>query len=118
MPGHDYSNAEKFGSLVFIGREDLNSRFGLLATPGNREVLRKMALALDHFEAGDYLLLDGNPVLFAAAVNYLTTERNQDVNILKWDNREYDYQTILYQNLFYVDMRDLKNDRQHELPNT
>lgn len=95
MPRHDYSGAEMFGQLVFIGTEDINSRFGVLATPSNRKVLYNVAKVLKDFQEGDVLLLDGNPLLFAAALSWIV-DKGFDIPVLKWDNRSRDYVVTLY----------------------
>lgn len=95
MTRHDYSKAEEFGDVVFIGNKDINSRFGILSTPSNRQVLANMRDALTYFKDEDYLLCDGNPILFTIAVMMLQPRLSfTPTHILKWDNREHMYNVV------------------------
>ena len=113
MPRHDYSQAESFGDLVFIGKEDINSRFGLAATPANRRVLKSIVNALLKFNELDYLIIDGNPILITFAIHYLTHYCEINVNLLKWDNRSHQYIETLYpHDVIWVIDKETDNDNQ------
>lgn len=95
MPNHDYSSAEVYGSLVFINKNDINTKFQLFGTPNNRAMMASMIDALSHFQSEDYLVLAGNPIMFAVALQYLVG-KGVDVNVLKWNNRTMEYEVISY----------------------
>lgn len=97
MQGHDYSAAEHYGELVFIGTKDINSRFPIIGTPGNREVIKNMFAILNLFEDGDYIVISGNPVIVSLALHFLIVIRNNSkVRLLKWDNRALGYCVLDY----------------------
>lgn len=96
MQGHDYSAAESYGKLVFIGTRDINSRFPIMGTPGNKEVVLNMFATLNGFEDDDYVVISGNPVIVSLALHYLITIRNMIVRLLKWDNRALGYCVLEY----------------------
>lgn len=96
MPNHDYSPAGEFGDLVFVGDADLNSRFGIVETPGNISTVRSIVDVLTSYVEGDAIVVDGNPIMVAAAIQFVTNELMLDANLLKWDNRRYAYIETAY----------------------
>jgi hypothetical protein len=96
MKGHDYSSAEEYGELVFATDRDLNSRFPIMGTPANRHVIETLFQVLRQFRDGDFLVVAGNPVTLALALQYLSVDRGLNVILLKWDNREMVYNMIEY----------------------
>lgn len=96
MPNHDYSTAEKFGQLVFVGDKDLNSRFGITQTPSNQSVVANMVEVLSSYVDGDAVVVDGNPIMVAAAIHFVVSELQLNAHLLKWDNRQYGYAETVY----------------------
>lgn len=96
MQGHDYSPAEVFGQLVFVSSDDINSRLSIVGTPANRLVVARLFAVLREFREGDFLVVDGNPILIAIALQFLVTVKNVGVKLLKWDNRAHDYRVTFY----------------------
>lgn len=81
---YDMSSATKFGNLVY------------LLPPGNiakdmRETMARLNHRLSDWTIGDYLLAAGDPVAIAAAAMIATHYSRGDINLLKWDgvNKEY-----------------------------
>ena len=106
MKNHDYSVVEEYGQPVFVGDKDINSRFQIMGTPHNRQVIRNMFQVLKQFEDGDYVVVSGNPVMVSLALHYLVVMRELQVKLLKWDNRAMEYCVLDYPGVIFND-RDL-----------
>lgn len=87
---HDYSKAEKYGTVQFITKAELRSTPGSAQT---EQVHEDIARFLKQYAPGiDYIVPTGNPVLVTLIGMYLETET--DHKYLKYDNRQLDY--VLY----------------------
>lgn len=80
---HDYSSAEKFGSLVFMSKGNLN-RFDCVA------MYRKFGESLDLSEPGDYLLLSGLAIMNSIACAYFANLHKR-LNLLLWNAKTKEY---------------------------
>ena len=90
----DFSDAEeRFGRLVpLVTKADV---YADLRNSRPREIVRVMRSKLAEFDSSrDYLLLVGDPVAIAIAVNILS-EMTDRIQLLKWDNRGHYYYPIV-----------------------
>ena len=83
--GLDYSQAERFGEVVFLF--DWNKQVVMSPQP----TIRKLKTVLKDFSDNDYLLLVGDPALIGLTTSVLVTISNGRYNMLKYDRIEKDY---------------------------
>ena len=83
--GLDYSQAERFGEVVFLF--DGNKQVVMSQQP----TIRKLKTVLKDFSDNDYLLLVGDPALIGLTTSVLVTISNGRYNMLKYDRIEKDY---------------------------
>lgn len=101
MGNHDYSGVEEYGEPLFVGRRDINSRFPIMGTPGNRAVVMNLFNKLYNFTDDDFIVISGNPIMVALALHYLVSIRKVRVRILKWNNREFKYTPLDYPGIVF-----------------
>ena len=83
--GLDYSQAERFGEVVFLF--DGNKTSSNVSTTYHK----KIKTVLKDFSDNDYLLLVGDPALIGLTTSVLVTISNGRYNMLKYDRIEKDY---------------------------
>jgi|TARA_R110002020_G_scaffold202084_5_gene405072 hypothetical protein len=81
-------SASKYGDIEFI----LDRHPDLIFSPG--PTVAKVRRKLLEFNQEDYLLLIGDPALIGICVHFALLNNGGRVNLLKWDNREYEYYKI------------------------
>lgn len=77
----DYSDAERFGDLVFLTASELKAVPGSLM---NDKILDSIDSGLKGFSSGDYLVLTGNPAAIGYAFHRVASQSDV-VNTLSWD---------------------------------
>ncbi|MBE16845.1 MAG: hypothetical protein CL867_11410 [Cytophagaceae bacterium] len=87
VSGKNLLPAASYGELEFLVPPLTNLMFETEAT------VSKIRTALRGFTEDDYLLLVGDPVCIGIATHY-AAEECEEVNFLKWDNREYKYYPV------------------------
>jgi len=81
-------SASKFGDFEIIFDKNPDMIFSPVPT------VAKIRKKLQHFCDDDYLLLLGDPALIGICVHYALLNNRGRANLLKWDNREYQYFNI------------------------
>lgn len=90
--GLDFADAERYGTITFLTRADLNNTRGSLH---NEEVLRFIRAGLRDFEAKrDWLVIVGSPYVSAAVFLLLGHMRVQSLRLLRWSNKNRVYQPL------------------------
>lgn len=82
---HDLTPATKYGQLVTLLRQAKDQTFA------PQPVLRFLKNELKGFSDSDFLLLVGDPVAMALAVNVAAQMNNGRVKLLKWSKRHEGY---------------------------
>jgi hypothetical protein len=77
----DYSDAERFGEVNFITRDEIKPIRGSLI---NESIMTRIDSTLEQFGEDDYLVLTGNPAVIGYAF-HKAAERCDVVNVLLWD---------------------------------
>ena len=83
--GLDYSQAERFGEVVFLF--DGNKQVVMSPQP----TIRKLKTVLKDFSDNDYLLLVGDPALIGLTCSVVSSITSGRYNMLKYDRLEKDY---------------------------
>lgn len=81
-------SASKFGDFEFILEDNPDMIFSPVPT------VAKIRKKLLNFSQDDYLLLLGDPAVIGLCVHYALLNNGGKANLLKWDNREYNYFNI------------------------
>jgi|TARA_R100001510_G_scaffold57186_1_gene64501 hypothetical protein len=81
-------SASKFGEFEFILKDNPDMLFSPVPT------VAKIRKKLQNFSNDDYLLLLGDPAVIGLCVHYALLNNGGKANLLKWDNREYNYFNI------------------------
>lgn len=87
----DYSDAERFGELVFMTVDEFKPVAGSLRNENIKDEIRSH---LSSFDDSDYLVLTGNPIMIGYAFHYAVRSlggAGTTVNILKWDKMDNRY---------------------------
>lgn len=82
---HDLTPATKYGEPVTLLQQAKDQTFA------PQPVLRQLKSKLRDFGAQDYLLLVGDPIAMALAVNVAASMNNGRVKLLKWSKRHEGY---------------------------
>lgn len=77
----DYSDAERFGELVFITNSELKPISGSII---NERIVSDLGFHLKNYSANDFLVLTGNPATIGLAFHY-AARASESVNVLMWD---------------------------------
>jgi len=87
----NYSDAERFGEIVFLTAREYSASPNSLHNKQTRKVVSEKLAVFNLKE--DYLLLSGSPIIMCFAY-YLIAIRHLDgtINLLKWNgyNKQYD----------------------------
>ena len=94
---HSFIDAEQYGTVVFITRDDLNNTKGSLH---NEALFRTIKAMLRDFNPDtDYIAPSGSPYVTAAVFLVLGNMGFKNIKILRWDNRGFNY------NILHFDLR-------------
>lgn len=86
---HSFIEAERFGTVVFLTKDDLNNTKGSLH---NEAVFRHMKVTLRDFNPDeDYIAPAGSPYITAAVFLILGNLGHKHIKILRWNNRDFKY---------------------------
>lgn len=86
---YNFSKAEKFGEIVFISRDDLHNT---QASLHNEQVMQEINRKLKNFDENeDWLVIAGSPYIAAVVFLNLGKRGVKNLNLLRWDNRDYMY---------------------------
>lgn len=86
---YNFSKAEMYGEIVFIVRDDLHNTQGSLH---NEQVMREIGRKLSDFDENeDWLVIAGSPYIAAIVFMFLGKRGVKNLNLLRWDNRDYMY---------------------------
>lgn len=86
----DYSDAERFGEVIFMTHSELRPMAGSL---GNEQIVERIDFHLKDFCAEDYLVLTGNPATIGYAF-HRAAQRSDIVNVLLWDKMQGRYKSL------------------------
>jgi len=90
----NYSDAERFGEILFMSVEEIKPITGSLRNANILESIRKQMEAFN--PAQDRLILTGNPMTIGYAF-HLALEKSQSIVCLQWDRFEGCYKEFLFQ---------------------
>lgn len=76
---YDFTEAEKFGAIVYLLGDD--------AQPGDPSVAETLVQKLEHFSDTDYLLLVGSPVFIGLAFAVAAEYNDGRVKVLQWSGQ-------------------------------
>ncbi|MGD9687874.1 MAG: hypothetical protein AB7U43_12980 [Desulfobacter sp.] len=85
---HDLASAQDFGQLEYLLKTSLDQTFA------PQEVLSSFREKLEGFTDNDYLLLVGDPVAMALAVNVAAEANSGRAKVLKWSKKYKRYYPI------------------------
>jgi len=83
----DYTPAKRFGEIDFLTANDLSAHD---KSPTNRNTVSEIRAKLEEFQADDYLLPSGSPIITGLAMAILHEEFDQ-INVLRWSKNQQDY---------------------------
>lgn len=87
--GFNFTDAENFGTVEFITRDDLNNMKGSLH---NERVVRDIRRKLRDFNLDeDFIVIAGSPYVSALVFTLLGMRGVRTLRILRWDNRDQVY---------------------------
>ncbi len=86
---HNFSVAEKFGEVKFMAREDLSNIKGSLHNEKLVAHITRNMIGFDHLT--DYIVIAGSPYVAALVFLLLGNKGYKTINILRWDNRSFEY---------------------------
>lgn len=90
-PRLDYSDAERFGEVIFLTTHEFQGKPGSLL---DQQTLTMMRAKMQHFNPEkDHLLLTGSPLMMGFAY-YLAMGISQKLSVLRWDNRAFCYAQV------------------------
>lgn len=84
----DYTDAEKYGQVEFLTRDDLHNVKGSLH---NERLMSDLRHKVRRIEEDDYILITGSPYVNSAVFMLLGARGVKKVRILRWDNRNRKY---------------------------
>lgn len=86
---HSYLEAERYGEITFLTREDLNNTKN---SPHNEAVFRDLKYGLRNFNPDeDFIVPSGSPYITAAVFLILGNMGFKHIKVLRWDNRDFTY---------------------------
>lgn len=90
-PSIDYSDAERFGDVVFLSFREYS---GLKNSISDKEIRAEIKSKLSNYNPlTDYLLFTGSPVLIGYAF-HVAMNNAGSVNVLRWRSRSERYEVI------------------------
>lgn len=88
QPHLRYEPAQRFGSeIIPVAGGNWST---VRSSISNEQTMRRIEDVLRHFDAGDFLIISGSPVVTALCVLYLS-RRFTDINVLVWDKAAGEY---------------------------
>ena len=89
---HDFSDAETFGSLVFLSVDKQDDFHNIRNSEHNTRLISHLRRGLADFDADrDFIILAGSPYVSAAVFWILGRGSVRFINVLRWDNRDRRY---------------------------
>lgn len=99
---HSFLEAESFGTVVFLTRDDVNNTKGSLH---NEALFRHIKMALRDFDPEvDYIAPAGSPYVTAVTFLILGNMGFKNIKLLRWNNRDRKYIPM------YFDLRRIKDE--------
>lgn len=87
----NFSDAERFGQVVFVTNREWNPRRGSMTNPESVDLMRRRFSEMGYSPDRDYIILNGPPVIMGYAFHMaMLAAGNQNlagVLILSWDKR-------------------------------
>lgn len=91
-PNLNYLPAEQFGEIVFLTHHDYSVVRNSLR---NEAVVEEIRTNLRNYDPkNDYIVISGSPVI-AGIVFMILREKTEEMNILRWSNRDHLYQHLV-----------------------
>lgn len=89
---HDFTGAESYGDIVFMTKDDYNNiRSSLM----NKALTNEIKHVLQKFDPiNDWIIITGSPYVAAMVFMVLGAMGIREVNILRWDNRDFVYRPL------------------------
>ncbi len=87
----NYSDAERFGEVVFITHDEFKPIQGSKINDG---IIQLVRIAADTFTPDDYLVLTGNPIVLGFAFKLFYDKASKaglDLKVLHWDRMRAQY---------------------------
>ena len=82
-----FTDAKRFGEVIY-----LQPFFNIDNAEQVQTAIEEMGIKLEHFYRDeDYLLLNGDPILIAAAASLVSHLTNGCYSVLKWDRQKQQY---------------------------
>lgn len=89
----DYSDAERFGDLVFLTVDEWK---GVKNSLRDKNILEQVRTKISAFDpATDYLLLTGNPIIIGYAFHEVMA-RSDTASCLQWDRFTNSYRAVVF----------------------
>lgn len=83
---YDFSLAEKYGTVEFVTRNDVNNMKNSLE---NKALVREIRMRLHKFDPDrDFVLIAGSPYVTALMFLILGARKIRKVKFLRWSNRD------------------------------
>lgn len=92
VPSANYSEAEKYGDVVFLCTAELSNSPSSLHNTRMVNAIRERMKDYDPKE--DYIAPSGSPILACIAAS-IASEKSDVIRFLKWGNRDYKYTPII-----------------------
>lgn len=89
----DYSDAERYGDVVFLTAEEFKSTRGSLR---NEAMLTQVRVKMSGYNPSeDYLLLTGNPIMIGYVFHVALT-KGKSITCLQWDRFTNNYKPVVF----------------------
>jgi hypothetical protein len=89
----DYSDAERFGEILFLTADEIKPISGSLR---NQTILASIRRQMEDFDpTKDRLILTGNPMVIGYAF-HLALSKSQSIVVLQWDRFSGQYREFLF----------------------
>ncbi len=85
---HDFSDAERFGDVQFLTRDDLNNMKNSIH---NERLMASLRTKLRATDPEDFFLIAGSPYVSAVVFMMLGQMGRFSVKMLRWSNRDRAY---------------------------
>lgn len=97
---HNFTKAERYGEVVFLTSKEFSRSSN---SKRNDEIIEEMRHGLRNFRPGvDFLLPSGSPIAIGVAFALICLgclDHPKKIQVLQWDNREYNYYPIELNNI-------------------
>tara|TARA_R110000772_G_scaffold268452_1_gene395567 strand:+ start:12973 stop:13284 length:312 start_codon:yes stop_codon:yes gene_type:complete len=91
----NYSDAERYGDVVFMTVDEFKPNKGSLMNP---RIIEQIKQKLSDFTGDDFLILTGNPTIigFAFAVALDKLKPTEGLQVLQWDRMSSSYRPFTF----------------------